>query len=140
MLAIISVLFVIPVSQCRRIHGFHDAMVAVTERQVGANCTNSYECGHGLCCRDASGKILSGEVDGKLSLISGEHQTGICSNQLGREGELCDCGCRLGLECYRPMAGMCCVPMRCYDAAFVRKEREYWENCFRNMSICHIPM
>ncbi|KAL3832198.1 hypothetical protein ACJMK2_023860 [Sinanodonta woodiana] len=109
----------------------------LTRRRVYANCTTSIECGPGLCCRDASGQILAGDIEGLVPQAS--NTIGTCSRQIGREGEPCDCGCRRGLECYRPLTGMCCAPMRCTDAAYVRKQREYWEKCFSDPT-CPLPV
>ncbi|VDI51985.1 Hypothetical predicted protein [Mytilus galloprovincialis] len=61
----------------------------------------------------------------------GSTSSGICSSVLGQKGEECDssCGCESGYTCYRPMSGVCCPPMRCYDAAWVKQQQDHWANC-----------
>ncbi|KAK3607982.1 hypothetical protein CHS0354_009918 [Potamilus streckersoni] len=111
----------------------------LTKRGIGVNCTTTLDCDPGLCCRDASGQILTSDIEGLLPLPAVENTFGTCSRQLGREGEPCDCGCRRGLECYRPLTGRCCAPMTCTNAAYVRKQREYWEKCFSDPT-CPLPV
>ncbi|XP_013401629.1 uncharacterized protein LOC106167388 [Lingula anatina] len=109
-------------------------------------CRSSSECGRNSCCRDESGAVV-GRLDsgsfGDLLLGGGPGSAGygLCSNELQQKGEVCDpstCSCGEGLECYRPMSGVCCLPHRCYDAEWVAERREYWRNCFSNPK-CHLP-
>lgn len=44
----------------------------------------------------------------------------------------------VGLECYRPISGVCCIPYQCYNATWVREDREYWDTCFRDPH-CPLP-
>lgn len=44
----------------------------------------------------------------------------------------------VGLECYRPISGVCCIPYRCHNATWVREDREYWDTCFRDPH-CPLP-
>ncbi|KAK3607984.1 hypothetical protein CHS0354_009919 [Potamilus streckersoni] len=116
-----------------------------TNKPLGTNCMSSYECGTGVCCRDAAGHLVDGNLDpqgpfGHLAFGGQVSTSGTCSSKLGQKGDVCDsnCGCDQGLECYRPMSGVCCPPMTCYDATYVKQQREYWHNCFSNPS-CPIP-
>ncbi|VDI80445.1 Hypothetical predicted protein, partial [Mytilus galloprovincialis] len=65
--------------------------------------------------------------------------SGTCSSVLGKKGDVCDssCGCEPGYKCYRPMSGMCCPPMRCYNATWVEQQQHYWANC--HPPTCYYP-
>ncbi|XP_052076991.1 uncharacterized protein LOC127714989 [Mytilus californianus] len=93
-------------------------------------CKKSYECSKAKpCCRDADGHALAGQQHfGKHKSSS---QSGRCSSLLGKERAICDsaCGCESGYKCYRPMSGVCCPPMRCYNATWVEQRQRYWANC-----------
>lgn len=43
----------------------------------------------------------------------------------------------IGYKCYRPMSGMCCPPMRCYNATWVEQQQHYWANC--HPPTCYYP-
>jgi hypothetical protein len=46
--------------------------------------------------------------------------------------------CISGLACYRPMSGVCCPPMTCYDEAYVHQQQAYWSKCLSDPT-CPIP-
>ncbi|XP_052076993.1 uncharacterized protein LOC127714991 [Mytilus californianus] len=101
-------------------------------------CTYSYQCTTTTpCCRDANGKTLTHDEDfGGLGLPL----SGTCSSVIGKKGDICDssCGCNLGLTCYRPVTGVCCLPRKCYDAAWVKQQEQYWANC--HPPTCYYPV
>lgn len=43
----------------------------------------------------------------------------------------------IGYKCYRPISGMCCPPMRCYNATWVEQQQHYWANC--HPPTCYYP-
>ncbi|VDI48909.1 Hypothetical predicted protein [Mytilus galloprovincialis] len=95
-------------------------------------CTKSYDCTSTTpCCRDANNHTLTGQQDHFAPVLGGSTSSGTCSSILGKKGDVCDssCGCESGYTCYRPMSGVCCPPMRCYDTAWVKQQQHYWANC-----------
>ncbi|XP_071125057.1 uncharacterized protein [Mytilus edulis] len=101
-------------------------------------CTYSYQCTSPTpCCRDANGELLTQVEDGGGL---GSPLSGTCSSVIGNEGDICDssCGCNLGLTCYRPMSGACCLPRKCYDSKWVIQQELYWANC--HPPKCFLPV
>ena len=99
-----------------------------------AQCTTSNDCSTSApCCRDANGQAIVHQEGGfgGIEPHLGSSQGGSCSSLLGTAGNVCDssCGCQTGYKCYRQMSGVCCPPMRCYNATWVEQQQHYWANC-----------
>ncbi|XP_052813261.1 uncharacterized protein LOC128240600 [Mya arenaria] len=114
----------------------HGATVSST------SCTNSYMCGQDMCCRATDGHVVSDEPMGGFGpvFMGDGHENGTCSMKKAQKGEVCDssCKCDTGLACYRPVSGVCCPPMRCYDEAYVQQQHAYWNHCMQDPN-CAIP-
>nr|XP_022312892.1 uncharacterized protein LOC111117943 [Crassostrea virginica] len=115
-----------------------------TEARV---CRTSYDCPQrARCCRNSHGDTLPLQEGKSRDILIGFdsplQSSGRCSSRLARKNEQCDpnnCECEQGLDCYRPMSGICCPLYRCYNATWVKQQREFWEKCFRNPR-CRLPM
>ncbi|VDI30804.1 Hypothetical predicted protein [Mytilus galloprovincialis] len=82
-------------------------------------CISSSQCTTAApCCRVDSGPL-------------GLPSSGTCSGLHGDEGDICYalCGCKSGLTCYRPLTGVCCLPKKCYDSAWLQQQELNFENC-----------
>ncbi|XP_062586166.1 uncharacterized protein LOC134247794 [Saccostrea cucullata] len=94
------------------------------------------------CCRNMAGQpLLHSEGFGHFGGGLIMDRSGQCTSQLSREHEACDshyCKCEPGYECYTPMSGVCCPQARCYNATWVKQQREYWHNCMSNPN-CALP-
>lgn len=102
-------------------------------------CNTTADCGQKYCCRDSNGDIITDEPNGPID-IGLTLRTGYCSKKPGKQGTICieKCGCEKGYTCYRPVSGVCCLPMRCYDSKWVEEQREYWKKCFADPN-CPLP-
>ncbi|XP_052690055.1 uncharacterized protein LOC128168024 [Crassostrea angulata] len=110
----------------------------ITWRTEAETCQSLSDCAQSAkCCKNSYGDVLPPREGSQEPL----EITGQCSYRLGREYEQCYpkyCECSPGLECYRPISGVCCIPYQCYNATWVREDREYWDTCFRDPH-CPLP-
>ncbi|XP_060579079.1 uncharacterized protein LOC132736042 [Ruditapes philippinarum] len=95
-----------------------------------------------MCCRSSDGTVITDQQTGGFGphFLQPANQNGTCSTRPAQKGEVCDssCDCDTGLKCYRPMSGICCPPMKCYDEAYVKQQQAYWSNCLSNPG-CAVP-
>eukprot|EP00105_Crassostrea_gigas_P029850 XP_011451916.1 PREDICTED: uncharacterized protein LOC105345483 [Crassostrea gigas] len=110
----------------------------ITWRVGAQTCRSPSDCPYtAKCCRNSRGDTLPPQE----GLFPSFETTGECSSQLAYENEECDpnfCKCAPGLECYRRVSGACCPIHRCYNAIWVKQQREIWRNCFKDPN-CHLP-
>ncbi|KAK6166679.1 hypothetical protein SNE40_023317 [Patella caerulea] len=111
---------------------------AIKGATTGTSCETSHECGKGFCCRDANNKVLS--ANGRFGILLAPGNKGTCTQGKANKSDVCDsdCQCDTGFTCYRPMSGVCCLPMTCHDTAYVIKQQEYWRDCLSNPK-CALP-
>ncbi|KAH3715847.1 uncharacterized protein LOC127855596 [Dreissena polymorpha] len=114
--------------------------VGLLSNQVTLACLNSHECGTGMCCRSDDGQVVTDQHMGHFGPVFDSQVNGTCSTRKAQKGEVCDdsCQCDNGLACYRPVSGVCCPPMTCYDEAYVKQQQAYWHRCFSDPN-CPIP-
>ncbi|KAK3102409.1 hypothetical protein FSP39_011189, partial [Pinctada imbricata] len=118
------------------------ASLAGIRRAIGT-CQHSNDCSSpASCCRDNTGHALVDQQGGfgPFRPGLGSQSSGTCSSDVGKEGDVCDyaCKCGAGLECYRPVSGVCCPPMKCYNATWVHHQKTYWSNCMSDPK-CFLP-